>query len=120
MTKVADIVHITDQIANVKSGKQSSDYKGIIALGNGLSPTLILPHEVLQAILLTEHLLICPIPSLPHLLGPDISLGNPSIVVNDTVMGSSLICWIGLPFRLKWDNFIMTKSKYPVMEDTTG
>jgi len=44
MTKVADIVHITDQIANVKSGKQSSDYKGIIALGNGLSSTYFLVH----------------------------------------------------------------------------
>ena len=44
MTKVADIVHIIDQITNVKSGKQSSDYKGIIALGNGLSSTYFLAH----------------------------------------------------------------------------
>jgi hypothetical protein len=39
MTKVASIVQITDQIANGKSSKDSSDYKGIIALGNGLNST---------------------------------------------------------------------------------
>jgi len=44
MTKVTNIVQITDQIANVKSSKDSSDYKGIIALGNCLSSTYFLAH----------------------------------------------------------------------------
>jgi hypothetical protein len=55
MTKVASIVQITGQIANDKgckhcldyngkSSKDSSDYKGILALGNGLSSTYFLAH----------------------------------------------------------------------------
>ena len=36
MKQVASIVQITGQIANDNSSKDSSDYKGIIALGNGL------------------------------------------------------------------------------------
>ena len=50
--------------------------------------------------------MVCPIPSLPHLLIPGISLCRSSIVVNDIVIRGSLICWVGLPLILQWNYFV--------------